>query len=56
MRRFQAQGLKGLQAHSRAPHSCPDKITGELAERILAFRRQLPTFGAQRLKREGDLP
>jgi transposase len=56
VRRFQAQGLKGLEARSRAPHSCPHKITGELAERVLALRRQLPTFGAQRLKREWDLP
>ena len=56
VRRFQAQGLKGLEARSRAPRSCPHKITGALAERVLALRRQLPTFGAQRLKREWDLP
>jgi len=56
VRRFQAQGLKGLEARSRAPRSCPHKITGTLAERVLALRRQLPTFGAQRLKREWDLP
>lgn len=56
LRRFQAQGLKGLQELSRAPRSCPHKIQGELAERVLALRRQLPTFGAQRLRREWDLP
>ena len=56
LRRYAAQGLKGLQELSRAPRSCPHKITGELAARVLALRRQLPTFGAQRLKREWDLP
>jgi transposase len=55
-RRWEAQGLKGLQELSRAPHSCPHKITGELAERVVQLRRQLPTFGARRLKREWDLP
>src|SRR3972149_1794307 len=56
LRRHQAQGLKGLQELSRAPRSCPHKIQGELAARVVALRRQLPTFGAQRLKREWALP
>src|SRR5579872_5796078 len=56
VQRYQAQGLKGLQELSRAPHSCPHKIVGELERRVVALRRRLPTFGAQRLKREWDLP
>jgi len=56
LRRYQARKLEGLQELSRAPHSCPHKIGGELAERVVTLRRQLPTFGAQRLKREWDLP
>ncbi len=56
LRRYEAQGLQGLQELSRAPHSCPHKIVGELAQRVVELRRQLPTFGAQRLKREWDLP
>jgi transposase len=56
LRRYEARKLDGLQELSRAPHACPHKITGELAERVVALRRQLPTFGAQRLKREWDLP
>ena len=56
LRRYQAQGLKGLQELSRAPHSCPHKITGELAQQVVQLRRQLPTFGAQRLQREWELP
>lgn len=55
-RRYEAEGLKGLEERSRAPHSCPHKIGGELAKRVVALRRQLPSFGAQRLKREWDLP
>jgi transposase len=55
-RRYEAQGLKGLQELSRAPHSCPHKITGELVERVVELRRRLPTFGARRLKREWALP
>jgi transposase len=56
LRRWEEQGLKGLQELSRAPHSCPHKIGGELAERVVALRRQLPSFGARRLKREWELP
>ncbi len=56
LRRWEKQGLKGLQALSRAPHSCPHKIQGELAQRVVDLRRQLPSFGAQRLKREWNLP
>ncbi len=56
LRRRQAQGLEGLNVLSRAPHSCPHKIVGELAERVVELRRRLPTFGARRLQREWDLP
>src|SRR3990172_1980146 len=56
LRRYQAAGLQGLQALSRAPHSCPHQIAGERQARILELRRQLPTFSAQRLRREFDLP
>lgn len=56
LRRYQAQGPKGLQALSRAPHRCPHKIGGELERQVVALRRLLPTFGAQRLKREWGLP
>jgi len=36
LRRYQAQGLPDLQELSRAPHFCPHKITGELAEQGVA--------------------
>ncbi len=56
VRRYQARGLQGLKELSRAPHHCPHKIQGELEQQVVALRRQLPTFGAQRLKREWELP
>ncbi len=55
-RRYERTGLQGLREISRAPHACPHKITGDLADRVVALRRQIPTFGAPRLKREWDLP
>ena len=56
LRRYRAQGLKGLQELSRAPHHCPHKIQGERERIVVALRQQLPTFGAARLRREWDLP
>jgi len=55
-RRYQQQGLSGLQEHSRAPHHHPQKTPAEMERQVIALRRQLPTFGAARLKREFDLP
>jgi transposase len=55
-RRFQQQGPSGLQEHSRAPHHSPQKTPSALEQRVVALRRQLPTFGAARLRREFDLP
>ena len=55
LRRFQQQGPSGLQEQSRAPHHCPHKTPRGIEEQVLALRRQLPTFGAARLKREFDL-
>ena len=55
-RRYLAEGLKGLAARSRAPRSCPHTVRGEREQQVLAQRRQLPTFSAQRLRQEFDLP
>ena len=55
-RRYQEHGLSGLRERSRAPHRSPQKTSAEIEQQVLALRRQLPTFGAARLKREFDLP
>ena len=56
LRRYQAEGPKGWVERSRAPHHCPHKIQGERERIVVAWRKQLPTFGAARLRREWDLP
>jgi transposase len=56
LRRYQAEGPKGLVERSRAPHHCPHQVRGERERQVVALRRQLPTFSAQRLRREFDLP
>ena len=55
-RRYQQHGPSGLKEHSRAPHQQPLKTSPAVEQQVLALRRQLPTFGAARLKREFDLP
>jgi len=55
-RRYQQHGPAGLKEHSRAPHRHPLKTPTEIEQQVLALRRQLPTFGAARLRREFDLP
>jgi transposase len=55
-RRYQQQGPRGLLDHSRAPHRSPHQTSPEIEQQVLTLRRQLPTFGAARLKREFDLP
>src|SRR5690348_9370906 len=56
LRRFQAQGLKGLQEHSRAPLHQRHQTPAPIELRAIELRRQLPTFGSRRLIREFDLP
>src|SRR4029078_10229137 len=55
LRRFEHRGPAGLVGRSRAPHRCPHKTPADQERQVLAIRRQLPTFGAARLKREFDL-
>jgi transposase len=55
--RYQRQpGRASLLERSRAPKHCPHKTTPEIEQRVLAQRRRTPGFGAERLKREFELP
>jgi transposase len=56
VRRFKAEGLRGLRDHSRAPHSCPHKTSSQDEKIILIHVRRVPGFGARRLRNEFDLP
>ncbi len=47
--RFEAAGHAGLQDRSRAPHSCPHRISAEVADRLCALRRTHPDWGPKKL-------
>lgn len=55
VRRFAAQGRRGLASRSHAPKSCPHRTSGRLEARIVRLRNQTG-FGAKRLKVEFELP
>jgi transposase InsO family protein len=44
-RRYQAGGLDGLQARSRAPRSSPQRIGSEVEEAIVGLRKELTELG-----------
>jgi transposase len=55
--RFQHQpGRHSLLERSRAPHTSPHKAPPAVEQQVLAQRRRTPGFGAERLKREFELP
>lgn len=47
--RFQQAGIRGLEERSRAPVHHPNQMEAEIAERVLAWRRQHPTWGPRKL-------
>jgi len=49
--RFRADPEHGLEDRSRRPHHSPGATDEELVQRILAFRRQYPFWGARKLRR-----
>ena len=49
--RYEEEGRRGLRDRSRAPHHCPHRIDGELAEMICDFRRKHPFWGARKILR-----
>jgi transposase InsO family protein len=55
--RYQLQPTRtSLLERSRAPKRCPHKTPPEIEHLVLAQRRRTPGFGAERLKREFELP
>lgn len=50
VRRYNAQGLGGLEDVSRAPHHIPHKMCKEDEERIVELRERHSKWGARRLK------
>lgn len=61
LKRYQAQGIAGMQEESRRPHHSPAKTCTGLEQRVVELRRQRPDWGARKIRhlllREGvDLP
>lgn len=55
LRRFEAEGAKGLQERSRAPKRIPHKTSAAEERRIVAARQAVPCYGPRRLKVMFDL-
>jgi transposase InsO family protein len=47
--RYERSGPAGLEDRSRAPHGHPNEVPTELQERVVAFRREHPTWGPRKL-------
>ena len=48
-RYYREEGIEGLRNESRRPHHSPNRIHGNLVNRILHLRRQHPAWGALRI-------
>ncbi len=57
LRRYQADGIRGMEERSRRPHQSPQRTGPELEQRVVAMRRAKPDWGARKiqhlLEREG---
>jgi transposase InsO family protein len=49
LERFREGGRRGLADQSRAPHTCPQRIAEDVADRICAARKQHPDWGPAKL-------
>jgi transposase len=56
LQRWTPGTLDGLQEHSRAPHHQANAVSPEHRQQVIDLKKRLPTWGAQRLKRDYNLP
>jgi putative transposase len=49
IRRYEAEGLPGLQEKSRAPKHCPHKISPEIEALLLEAKRAHPSWGPRKI-------
>jgi transposase InsO family protein len=60
VQRVQAEGVAGLVARSRRPHTSPGQTPADVEQRVVALRDAQPTWGGQklrtRLQRDGLAP
>src|SRR5688572_53788 len=50
LQRFKRFGAEGLEPQSRAPKRIPHRMNAELAELVIAARREHPTWGPKKIK------
>jgi transposase InsO family protein len=48
--RYEIEGVGGLSDRSRAPHSNPRALDGEVVSEVLAVRHRYPTWGPRKVK------
>jgi len=49
LRRFQQEGVAGMEEHSRRPHVSPHQTPAAVEQRIVELRQQRPDWGARKL-------
>lgn len=54
-KRYEESGYQGLNDHSRAPKNPARTIDPSIREEVIQIKRRLPSFGAERIKRDFDL-
>ena len=50
LERYQAEGVAGLVDHSRAPLTCRQAVSADIAEQCLVVRRQPRTWGPVKVR------
>jgi transposase InsO family protein len=61
-KRYASSGAEGLVDRSRRPNASPQRCAAELAEKVVALRREHPSWGGRKLRRrlrdvgEGKVP
>jgi hypothetical protein len=56
LRRFEAEGNKGLEDKRRGPHHIPHKTSKEVEAQVIEARNQVPCYGPLRLQYFFELP
>ena len=49
LHRYEEAGIEGVGDRSRAPHSHPKKVAEEVEEKVVAARRECPTWEPKKL-------
>src|SRR5579864_6251311 len=49
-RRYQDEGLAGIEERSRRPKQSPSRTAAELEQRVVELRRRYPDWGARKLQ------